>query len=135
MVSQATSRRSERRSIRRIIDGIFDLDSGIRFVAVYQDQYLLAGGMRKGVQTYDPDDSYDVDMQLAKIGLITRAWQRWFGSLGSISLRYERISLLFQPLAEGRFLVMSAEPDVDVNRIISEIRSRPDFGVLSDAIP
>lgn len=33
---------TERRSIRKVADGIFELDTGIRFVALYRDQYLLA---------------------------------------------------------------------------------------------
>ncbi len=132
---RSKSRMSERRSIKRVIDGFFELNKGIRFVAIYQDQYLLAGGMRRGVGAYDPDDSYDVDMQLAKIGAITRAWQRWFGDLQSITLRYERLSLVFQPLGGGRFLVMSAEPEVDIMGILSDLSARPDFKTLSEAIP
>ncbi len=135
MDRQAAKRGTERKSVRRFIDAIFEVDGGIRFAAVYQGQYLLAGGMRKGVDPYDPDDSYDVDMQLARIGEITRAWQKWFGHLDSISLRYEKVSLLFHLLGEGRYLVMSAEPEVDLVVALSEIRRRPDFRVLAEAIP
>jgi hypothetical protein len=124
-----------RRSIRKVIDGIFELDAGIRFVAVYQGQYLLAGGMRKGVDAYDPDDSYDVDMQLAKMGEIARVWQRWFGHLDTISLRYGRVNLLFRPLGKGRFLVMSTEPRVDAEGILSHTLSQSDFRILAETIP
>jgi hypothetical protein len=78
---------TERKSIRKVIGRIFELDTGIRFAAVYQDQYLLAGSMRKGVDAYDPDDPYGVDIQLAKMDEIARVWQRWFGRLDTINLR------------------------------------------------
>jgi hypothetical protein len=62
-----------RRSIEKIIGGIFELDGGVRFVAVYQDQYLLAGGMRKGVDAYDPTTRT----------MWTCSWRRWARSLES----------------------------------------------------
>jgi hypothetical protein len=91
--------------------------------------------MRKGVDAYDPDDSYDVDMKLAKMGEIARVWQRWSGHLDTIILRYERVSLLFYPLGRGRSLVMSTEPRMDAGGILSQLLSQSDFRVLAETIP
>jgi len=117
------------------MDGIFAIDPGIRMVAVYQGQHMLAGGMRKGVESYDPDDSYDVDMQLSKMGEIARAWQSWFGELESLTLKYEKLNLLFHPIDESRFLVMSTEPHVNPLATMKKIRARPDFNSLTQLIP
>jgi len=135
LVSQAVDRSTLRKSLERIIDGIFAIDSGIRMVAVYQGQHMLAGGMRKGVESYDPDDSYDVDMQLSKMGEIARAWQSWFGELESLTLKYEKLNLLFHPIDESRFLVMSTEPHVYLLATMKKIRARPDFNSLTQLIP
>lgn len=135
MVSQAIDRSTVRKSLERIIDGIFAIDPGIRMVAVYQGQHVLAGGMRKGVESYDPDDSYDVDMQLSKMGEIARAWQSWFGELESLTLKYENLNLTFYPIDESRFLVMSTELGVNPLSTMKKIRARPDFNSLAQLIP
>lgn len=90
--------------------------------------------MRKGVEAYDPEDSYDVDMQLAKMGEIARVCQRWFGRLDTIDLRYERVNLLFHPLGSWRFLVMSAEPQVDAEGILPRMISQSGFETLAEMV-
>lgn len=135
MVSQAVDRSALRKSLGKVIDGIFDLDPGIRMVAVYQGQYMLAGGMRKGVDSYDPDDAYGIDMQLSKMGEMAEVWQTWFGKLEMLAFRYEKLNLTFHPLAEGRFLIMSTEPKVDPFTTMKKVRSRPDFKKLTYSIP
>lgn len=135
MVSQAIDRSTLRKSLEKVIEGIFAADPGIRMVAVYQGQYMLAGGMRKEVESYDPDDAYDIDMQLSKMGEIAQGWQAWFGNLEALTLKYEKLNLTFHPLAEGRFLVMSSEPKVDPFSVMKKIRSRPDFKKLAQSIP
>ena len=135
MSSQTVDRESLRKSVERVIEGIFAIDPGIRMVAVYQGQYMLAGGMRKGVKAYDPDDAYDIDMQLSKMGEIAQEWQSWFGSLDGLTIRYERLNLTFHPVSERRFLIMSTEPGIDPVATMKKIRSRPDFKKLARSIP
>jgi len=134
MVSQSLNR-SRRQSLERVIGRIFEMDKGIRMVAVYQGQYMLAGGMRKGVDSYDPNDAYEIDMQLSKMGEIARSWEQWFGELSALVLKYDKINLTFQPLNGGRFLVMSTEPQVDSISIMTEIARGGDFKLLAEAIP
>jgi len=135
-VPQSSKRRVQRRSLEKLIQEVFNLDDRIRFIAVYQDQYLLAGGMRESLESYDPaDDAHDVDLQLAKIGEIARAWQRWFGKLSTFVLRYEKINLAFQPLREGRFLVLSSEPAFDPLDALERLRRNPDYELLLEGIP
>lgn len=124
-----------RKSLEKVIEGIFDLDPRIRMVAVYQGQYILAGGMREGVQSYDPDDAYAIDMQLSKMGEIAQGWQQWFGQLDALTLKYEKLNLTFHQVAGGRFLVMSTEPNVDPFSTMEKIRARPDFKKLGQSIP
>lgn len=135
MVSQAMGKSALRKSLEKVIEGIFDMDPGIRMVAVYQGQYIIAGGMRKGVESYDPDDAYGIDMQLSKMGEIAQGWEKWFGQLEALTLKYEKLNLTFHPLAKGRFLVMSSEPEVNSFTTMKKIRSRPDFKKLAQSIP
>lgn len=135
MAPQA-ERRLQRRWLEKAIDQIFELDEGIRFVAIYHEQYMLAGGMRKGTTSYDPEDeAHDIDVQLSKIGEIARSWQRWFGSLRALVLSYERINLVFQPLGEGRFLVLSTEPSTDSVSLTEKLRKNRDITSLVEKIP
>lgn len=135
MVSQTYGGSSLRKSLDKVIEGIFAMDPGIRMVAVYQGQYMLAGGMRKGVESYDPDDAYAIDMQLSKMGEIAQGWQSWFGRLEGLTLKYGKLNLTFHPVAEGRFLVMSSEPHVDVFTTMKKIRAGSDFKKLTLSIP
>ncbi len=100
------------------MQGIFKHDKRIRFVSIYQDQNLLAGGMRPGVESFDPEgDAREIDLQLAKVGEITRAWQPWFGRLVRFTVKYEKITLGFHPLGSGRFLVISGEPEANLSSL------------------
>ncbi len=128
--------RLQRKSLIKLIDEIFAADVRIRFVALYQDQYILAGGMRKGSSSIEPEEeAQDIDLQLAKIGEITRSWQKWFGSLDAIALRYERLNLLFKPLKEGRFLVLSTEPGLNPLDALEKLRKDQNYGLLAERIP
>ncbi len=118
MSSQPASKNGDREHLNRLIQGIFKHDKRIRFVSIYQDQNLLAGGMRPGVRSYDPEaDAREIDLQLAKVGEITRAWQPWFGRLVRFTVNYEKITLAFHPLGSGRFLVISGEPEVNLSSL------------------
>ncbi len=135
MASQATDKQAQRRSVEGVIEKILAMDLGIRMVAVYQGQYMLAGGMRQGVQPYDSDDAYDIDMQLSKMGEFARQWQTWFGKLEGLTLKYEKLSLTFHPISEERFLTMSTEPSVNPVTMMGRIRAMPDFRKLARSIP
>jgi hypothetical protein len=134
MVTEA-SRRKKRLYLAGLIDKIFAVDPGIRFVAIYQDQYMLAGGMRKDRMTYDPEEeANDIDLHLAKIGEIARSWQRWFGTLNALVLSYERLNLVFQPLKEGRFLVLSTEAGLNSFELLEKLGTQ-DYRRLAEMIP
>lgn len=134
MVTEA-SRRRQRLYLTSLIDKIFEADPGIRFVAIYQDQYMLAGGMKKGQSSFEPEEeAHDIDLQLAKIGEITRSWQKWFGGLDAIALKYEKINLMFQPLSDGRFLVLSTETEISPFEVLEKLRHQK-YGQLAEMIP
>ncbi len=135
VASQTIDKSALRKSLEKVIEGIFEMDPGIRMVAVYQGQYILAGGMRKGVESYDPDDAYDIDMQLSKMGEIAQGWETWFDRLEGLTLKYGKLNLTFHPVAKGRFLIMSTEPEVNPFAVMKKIRSRPDFKKLTQSIP
>lgn len=135
MLVTVASRRKQRLYLNGLIDKIFAVDPRIRFVAIYQDQYVLAGGMRNGLTSFDPEvEAQDIDLQLAKIGEITRSWQRWFGTLDALALRYEKLNLVFQPLKEGRFLVLSAEVELNPFEMLGKLRNQ-EYGNLAEMIP
>jgi len=126
----------QKRSLKKLIEKAFGVDERVRFVALYQDQYILAGGMRPNLASYDPEDeSRSVDLQLAKIGEIVRTWQRWFGKLSRFTLKYEKINLVFQPLGEGRFLVLSGDSDFDPSIVLQRLRDDQDYKLLMEGIP
>jgi hypothetical protein len=104
----------QRAFLKSLVDSIFKQDPRIRFVAVYEGQYTIAGEMRPGVPSYDPEGvAREIDMQLAKMGSIAKSWEQWFGRLDAIALRYSKVNLIFKPLGDGKFLVVSTEPDYD----------------------
>jgi hypothetical protein len=134
MVSVA-SRRKRKAYISSLIDRIFEADSGVRFVAIYQEQHMLAGGMRGGRSSYDPEEeAYDIDLQLAKIGEMTRSWQKWFGNMNALVVSYEKLNLVFQPLSEGRFLVLSTEVGLNSFELLEKL-AQQDYKRLADMIP
>ena len=64
----SVSKHIGRRNYSRLLERIFDEDKRIRFVAVYEGQDLLAGGMRPGLSSHDPDEvAKEVDLELARI--------------------------------------------------------------------
>jgi len=135
-LSREIGRRAQRRTLLRLIDRVFEVDPGIRFVALYQDQYIIAGGMRKGRSSLDPEEeAHDIDLQLARIGEITHSWQKWFGSLDTLAMRYEKLSLAYVPLKEGRFLVISADTGLNPFNLLEKMKGQLDFDQLSDSIP
>lgn len=134
--SQVSKRESERKLLGEIIEWIFKRDRRVRFVAIYQDQYLLAGGMREGVTSLDPEEeAREIDLKLAKIAETIGDWQKWFGKLETFLLRYEKVSLIFQPLSNNRFLIISCEPDLDLFPLLKELKGNKRYENLSKLIP
>lgn len=134
MVTEA-ARRRKRLYLSSLIDKIFEADTRIRSVSIYQDSYILAGGMRNDTESFDPEEeAYDIDLQLAKIGEITRSWQKWFGVLDVLALRYKKVNLIFKPLGEGRFLVLSADVELNPFSLMERLKEE-DYGQLAEMIP
>ncbi len=135
MPPKAPTKKAEGERLNKVIEGIFNYDERIRFVAIYQDQYQLAGGMRPGARSHDPEEeAREVDLQLAKVGEIARSWQRWFGNLVAFTIRYEKITLAFHPIRAGRFLVISSEPDFDPASL-EGVMTQQEFEALKEDIP
>lgn len=123
-------------SASEVLDAMFDLDPAIRFVAVYHEQYLLAGGMRNGTLSFDPDeDARKIDLQLSKMGEIAESWQHWFGHLDVVVLRYQKLHLVLLPLKVNRFFIFSASVKADPYEIARKIRESRSFQELSRSIP
>jgi len=119
------------KSLKKLIDDLFDVDPRIRFIAVYHGRHIIAGGMKSNLDSYDPDDeARDIDLQLEKIGETVRGWQRWFGRLSNLTLRYEKINLVFHPLQQGLFLVLSSEADFDPESVLAKLRAHPSYSTL-----
>ena len=130
---QASVRKQRGKSLKKLIDDLFGLDPRIRFIAIYQGQYIIAGGMKPNLDSYDPvDEARDIDLQLEKIGEMVRKWQRWFGRLSSVTLMYEKINLIFQPLQEELFLVLSSEVDFDPEDALARLRAHPGYLALTE---
>jgi len=135
-LSREIGKRARRRTLLKLIDRIFDADPGIRFVALYQDQYMLAGGMKEGRSSIDPEEeARDVDLQLAKIGEVIHSWQRWFGTLGAFAIKFDKLNLVFIPLKEGRFIVLSTEAHLNPFTVLEKLRWDMDYDQIADAIP
>jgi hypothetical protein len=134
MVTEA-ARRRKRVYLASLIDKIFDADPRIRSVSIYQDRYIIAGGMRSDRESFDSEEeAHDIDLQLAKIGEITHSWQKWFGTMDVLAVKYQKVNLLFQPLSEGRFLVLST--DIELNPfVLMEKLKKEDYGHLAELIP
>lgn len=128
--------RAKRWVLATLVDRVFEVDTRIRFVGVYQHHNMLAGGMRKGRKSVDPEEeAVEIDTKLAKMGETAAAWQNWFGNLQGYSIRYENVSLAFVPLGKDRFLLISTEPDLDPFEVVEKLRRDEDFGQLAEAVP
>jgi len=128
--------KAKRWVLATLVDRVFEVDRRVRFVGVYREHNMLAGGMRKGRRSADPEEeAVEIDIKMAKMGETTAAWQKWFGKLQGYSLRYEKISLAFVPLGEDRFLVISTDSDLDPLDVVEKLRQDEDFGQLAEAVP
>jgi hypothetical protein len=135
-VPQISDRKLQRKSLTKLIDELFGIDPRIRFIAIYHGRYIIAGGMRPNLESHDPDDeARDIDLQLEKIGETIRTWQRWFGKLYTLTLRYERVNLVFQPLEGERFLVMSTESELDPSSVMMKVEAHSSYRTLTEEIP
>jgi hypothetical protein len=113
------------RNYASLVQKIFDEDQRIRFVAIYAGRDLIAGGMRPGVPSYDPEEeARELDLELARIAKSTSNSERWFGMLEGIVVTYAKLNLALFPL-EGteRFVVVSSEPDFNLQSLLAKLRT------------
>jgi hypothetical protein len=124
----------EKQMLNDFISKVFSLDEGVRSVSIYHEQYMVAGKMREGVKSLDPEEEAKIiDVSLSRISEMVRKWQTWFGEMCCMSIRYEKINLGLFPLKGGRTLVISTEPSLDTHAIFEKVRSiRPGPEVLSE---
>lgn len=135
-LNPAPQGKAKRWVLATLVDRVFEVDRRVRFVGVYQEHNMLAGGMRKGRKSVDPEEeAIEIDIKMAKMGEITSAWQKWFGKLSGYSIRYKRVSLAFAPLSDDRFLVISTDSGLDPLDVMEKLRQDEDFGQLVEAVP
>ena len=135
-MSRETQHRAKKWVLAKLVDRVFEADQKVRFVGVYQEQYMLAGGMRHGRRSADPEEeAVEIDLKLAKMGGTATAWQKWFGDLRGFAIRYDKVSLAFIPLGGDRFLVLSTDADLDPFTVVEKLRKDEEFGQLAEAVP
>jgi len=117
------SKRVGQRGYAALVESIFNEDKRIRFVAVYGGRDLLAGGMKPGLPSYDPEEvAREVDLELARIAKSAESSERWFGKLNGVVMSYKNINLgLFRFEDMTKFLVVSSEPDYNLLSLVAKL--------------
>ncbi|MDG6908434.1 MAG: hypothetical protein JRN20_21900 [Nitrososphaerota archaeon] len=123
MDSDTLSKRVGHRTYASLVERIFNEDKRIRFVAVYGGRDLLAGGMKPGLPSYDPEEvAREVDLEFARIAKSAQSSERWFGELNAIVMSYKNINLgLFRFEDMNKFLVVSSEPDYNPLSLLQKL--------------
>jgi hypothetical protein len=112
----------QRAYLLRLLDAVFAIDSRIRSASIYEDQYLIGGGMRPGVTSYEPDEvAKQIDLEFSTIARTAAGWERWFGKMGAVYISYEKVNLYFFRLGGRRFMVVSAEPSLPPEQVIRAV--------------
>lgn len=128
--------KGQREMISEFIESIFSVDERIRSVSLYQDQYMIAGSMRKGKVSLDPEEeAREIDIQMSRISEIARKWQTWFGILCCLVVRYEKVNLGIMPLEGGKSIVVSTEPSLDPHSIFLKIKQMDESLDLLNRLP
>jgi hypothetical protein len=66
----------ERKVLKDFISNVFLLDGRIRFVSIYQEQYMIAGGIREDRISLDPEEeAKGIDIQLSRVSQTARKRQ------------------------------------------------------------
>jgi len=103
----------QRTYLLKLLDAVFGIDARIRSASIYEDQYLIGGGMRPGVASFEPDEvAKQIDLEFATIAKLAAGWERWFGRMGAVYVTYDKVNLYFFRLGGKRFMVVSAEPSL-----------------------
>jgi hypothetical protein len=113
---------------QHLCDQIFSADKRIRYVTVTDlECKVLAGGMRSGVVPLErtPDEAQRVDLQVAVLDGVTRAWAETLGRARFVLIQHERAHMLIVPFND-KHLELSIEPSVsieEIGRIIAVIEN------------
>lgn len=117
----------ESEMVSSFISKIFSIDERVRFVAIYEGQYMLAGTMREGRESLDPEDAArEIDIQLSRMFEIGSKWQNWFGKFHYLVLKFSKVNLGIAPIKGKRALVISTEPSLGPELIFKEIKEMKD---------
>lgn len=102
-----------------IIDALLKVDSGVRYVAVLSDNLEgIAQKMKEGKVPYSPPFIDEVVVPIIA-GMLKRLTE-YAGSFQMCQMNYERVRLLVYRVRQG-FVVVSAEPSVDMARIVEKV--------------
>lgn len=116
MSSKSVGKSAIQRRYADLVQRIFDEDNRIRFAAVYAGQHLLAGGMRPGLPSYDPEEAAsELDLEFVRIARAAMVSEQWLGKLGAVLMTYEKVNLALLSFEDtDKFLVVSGEPGFDL---------------------
>ena len=107
-----------------LCDKIFDIDSQIRFVAVFSSYSgKLAGGMRKGLETLTPESVTALSVEQSFLRWSTRMeMSEWIGSPKYALAEYEKLKRFTFPISKDILLLVTTEIGISNDVLISEIK-------------
>ena len=112
----------------KLCENVFRLHDDIRYAGIINDAgTLLAGGMRKGLDSITEDQSDE--LYLAQTALRKSMRQRFDDTMGRARFAYverERISMLTFYM-DKNILVLSIEPNVDTHSVMDIAKDTMDL--------
>ncbi len=107
------------------VDEIFKLDDRIRYAQVVSnDGTVLAGGMRKGLESLDPPEFRAARIQQFRASReMTEEWASKYGKFGYSVLVFDNIKLFVFPLDEANTLFVSVASSMrrtTVERVLTD---------------
>jgi len=108
----------------KLCSQIFEIDSKIRFASVYDFwAERIAGGMREGLESHLPEKITVNSVNQALLRWKSRkTTEEWIGKTKYAMAEYEKIKRFTFYFNENELLLVSTEPNVDNESIISNIK-------------
>jgi hypothetical protein len=108
----------------KLCSQIFEIDSKIRFASVYDFwAERIAGGMREGLESNLPEKITVNSVNQALLRWKSRkTTEEWIGKTKYAMAEYEKVKRFTFYFNENELLLVSTEPDVDNEFIITSIK-------------
>jgi len=108
----------------KLCSQIFEIDTKIRFVAVYDFwAERIAGGMKKGLDSHLAEKITVNSVNQALLRWKSRkTMEEWIGKTKYAMAEYEKVKRFTFYFNENELLLVSTEPDVDNEFIIKNIK-------------